>query len=682
MSASPDRHATARLNPRWRPRLALGILAALTVAVPLLLGQRRSAPPASPHAVPWDPSGTLARARSEASARPGDPGARFRLAMAYAGIDACLEATDEFRRALELGADAVPARLALSSCYRALGDTAAARQECEAALRLAPENLDVHLALAGLLREAGQRQEAIRVLHGLERVGRFRSWFASEGDAALTPRPELTGRESIADLERTARAFMEVEDFAVARNLGELLCSAAPDRPAGYAIVGRCWLALDDPEQALAAFQRAIDRDPRDPEIHYLAGYLMAQMGTPEADAQALRALLETTRLAPAHGRAERRIGALFAGRGEWSRAGLAFLASAQHDYDPFEGLQRAAEAFARAGETRKSLACIGRYHHQREEYPAALKAYRSLLRHGAPPEQVYPDLAAVSTAMKRPEEAIHYLEKALAAQPGRADFYLRLAAAHGTRQDTARQVEALQRAVALDPGGDMAHGELAAIHRAAGKYDEAEAALAKCLALTPESGDYHIELARLLLLRRTMGDRLPRALRHLERAVALDPEKGGAWQLLGTALTYAERLEEAVLVFQRAARVDPRYGDGYMNCHQLYSRLGNEARAERALASFERFQAADTRREQLKQLANQRPADPAAQFALGEVALRARIFDAAAIQFERTVALAPQHAAAHARLATAYAALGRPEDQARHLRILRRMRGRPGNAK
>src|SRR5207244_12618834 len=96
--------------------------------------------------------------------------------------------------------------------------------------------------------------------------------------------------------------------------------------------------------------------------------------------------------------------------------------------------------------------------------------------------------------------------------------------------------------------------------------------------------------------------------------------------------------------------------------------RLGQAEKARRMLARYQRYRDFDAQRQALQTRATERPDDAEAQFRLGALALRARQYEAAAEQFERAIILAPGHAAAHAGLAAAYGALGRPEDQAAEL--------------
>ena len=69
-------------------------------------------------------------------------------------------------------------------------------------------------------------------------------------------------------------------------------------------------------------------------------------------------------------------------------------------------------------------------------------------------------------------------------------------------------------------------------------------------------------------LLRYSLGNEYlkagdaPRAIEHLARAVAQDPQYTGAWKLYGRALSMAERHEEAVAAYRQGIVVAHARGD------------------------------------------------------------------------------------------------------------------------
>ncbi|MFZ1946069.1 MAG: tetratricopeptide repeat protein [bacterium] len=88
------------------------------------------------------------------------------------------------------------------------------------------------------------------------------------------------------------------------------------------------------------------------------------------------------------------------------------------------------------------------------------------------------------------------------------------------------------------------------------------------------ELGHFYIEQER-------SGD----ALKHLERAVALDPTWPHYWDALGVAYIGLKRFDDAVAPLQKAIELDPRDGTAYNNLGRAYLVLGRLNEAEHALA-------------------------------------------------------------------------------------------------
>jgi len=87
------------------------------------------------------------------------------------------------------------------------------------------------------------------------------------------------------------------------------------------------------------------------------------------------------------------------------------------------------------------------------------------------------------------------------------------------------------------------------------------------------------------------------KAIAHFQRAVAIDPEYGEAWNDLGVAMMHKNRTAEAADCFQKAAEFQPKMPLVHINLSIAQSKLGllddAEASARRALALDARSQRA-----------------------------------------------------------------------------------------
>jgi predicted O-linked N-acetylglucosamine transferase (SPINDLY family) len=133
-------------------------------------------------------------------------------------------------------------------------------------------------------------------------------------------------------------------------------------------------------------------------------------------------------------------------------------------------------------------------------------------------------------------------------------------------------------------------------------------------------------------------------ALDALQRAMVLLPDDADLPSNLGSLLSDAGRLDEAIACFRRALEILPNFAEAHGNLGLALTRVG---RPDEAVASLQRAV-------QLK------PAFTEAHHNLGNALVRLQRFDEAAASYRRTLALNPNHAQAHAGLGVVLQGLGR----------------------
>jgi protein O-GlcNAc transferase len=131
-------------------------------------------------------------------------------------------------------------------------------------------------------------------------------------------------------------------------------------------------------------------------------------------------------------------------------------------------------------------------------------------------------------------------------------------------------QAEALCRAaLALDPGQTPAWSLLARIALDDKQAERALECYAHILALHPDEPDYLVDAGEV---NRRAGH-LARALELSERALALRPQDGRAWQVRGSALEELDRLDEAMDCLRHELELKPDNINGHSNLLFLLSR-------------------------------------------------------------------------------------------------------------
>jgi putative PEP-CTERM system TPR-repeat lipoprotein len=200
---------------------------------------------------------------------------------------------------------------------------------------------------------------------------------------------------------------------------------------------------------------------------------------------------------------------------------------------------------------------------------------------------------------------------------------------------DLGRARELLTKASQLEPRGTTALLNLARVAVAENKPQDAQGFLERAAAINPDDPMPAIGLAQLALARRDFAG----AERALERVPA-SPRRN---LLLGDALAAQNRFDAAVTAYSDAYAVQP-------TLDLALRAYGAAARAGRSNADA-----------QLVAWSTSHPDDPAANFALGSIALDKSRWDDAIGRFEAVLAANPNHAAAMNNLAWLYGQRGDP---------------------
>lgn len=172
------------------------------------------------------------------------------------------------------------------------------------------------------------------------------------------------------------------------------------------------------------------------------------------------------------------------------------------------------------------------------------------------------------------------------------ANFYLGRALAD--RQDYDEALKAYERAEKLGYTGSQVQLERAGVVRRKGDLTHARSLLAKLESQASHSAEYHFQVASCFL---TEGDRTT-ALRHLERAVELDPSHTGALFQLGHANDLAGNDDEAISFYERCLNHPPVHIGVLVNLGVLYE---DSEKFDRAVECYRRVLNANPADEQAR---------------------------------------------------------------------------------
>jgi tetratricopeptide (TPR) repeat protein len=199
---------------------------------------------------------------------------------------------------------------------------------------------------------------------------------------------------------------------------------------------------------------------------------------------------------------------------------------------------------------------------------------------------------AAMLLDAGRAVDAERLARQAVASTPGSADAWLVLARSLEPQEKYVDMLAAATRATALAPDSAQSHicrsDALSSLDR---RWDAVDAAR-EALRLGPHWWLAHARLAETLAAagqhrppwhvswdfsRRSV---LREGVRHGERAVALAPEKAGAWGAMGIALAAAGRRRSAAQAYRTSLRLDPASAAAANNLALLDMRRGRLAKA------------------------------------------------------------------------------------------------------
>jgi len=165
-----------------------------------------------------------------------------------------------------------------------------------------------------------------------------------------------------------------------------------------------------------------------------------------------------------------------------------------------------------------------------------------------------YSNRGAEYLRQDRVDEAVWWLERAVALDPEEVDSWVNLGVARRWSGDEEMAEASYRRALELDPEALSAFNNLASLYRHQGKKEAA----AELLAM-PDRRDNRNPFTYLELgdLSRSQGD-MDGAGRFYRRALRLDSELAGAHASLGMVASEIGRPRDAKRLWQKARRMDP----------------------------------------------------------------------------------------------------------------------------
>lgn len=358
-----------------------------------------------------------------------------------------------------------------------------------------------------------------------------------------------------------ASCYRAVSKLALARQSIQAALERAPSSIANLIELGQICIAQDDKAGGRQAFTRAIALDPRHARAHQQLAELLLAMGE---RAEGLAMYGQALMLDPA--------------RADWHHR-LAELHESRRDSDPaLAHYQRAAalalEQKLPAGDAANYLAALARAQARDGDFESARKQLEAALA-------LRDDQAAWWAQCGEINLTLHYDERALdcfnrACVLGPEDTASLIGAARAALA-LGHEEEAEQKAISVLRFNPDHHGALIAIGEIfsrRGDFDNAILAYSRAIQQAPSPQAVLPILSAQAQLQRA-NHQPTEALASLKRSLDLDPDDDETLGRLGDVLADLDRGEEAMKVYQQAAKIAPRKASHLLRLGQLGYKLG-----------------------------------------------------------------------------------------------------------
>jgi tetratricopeptide (TPR) repeat protein len=477
--------------------------------------------------------GDLDRARKalEAASKrePNDP-IQLDVALMRGGVELAAKdapaALVAYKRALALSGDA-RAHFGLARAYDMMGDAANTRKEIEATLAASPQHVG---ALTLRARTKSAPVDETQALADLARV--------LDGPARAKASP---GELSRAFAER-AWVCLERGSASEARDAFAQAVKLDPRNTEALEGEGRLLLNEGRYTEALARFDTALQYDPSSPET--VASDAEAKIAL-ERLADAKQQLLEAKQRFPKSqvvllllGKVEQRLGNNDAAEADL-RAAVANVDPAKRDavlpYVALSELLSArghlTDATGVLDEARKKLPAsgaldraFGEVAELQGDYDTAIADYRSAIAKDAKDVATHFRLAVALRRIRRFDEAAAELDRVASVDKDYPGLSLERGLLFEESGDVQKAIDQFQGALAKAPDDPDLQLRVGSAYVVIGRPDDALPMLRKVLEKRPTSAEAYHYIGRALMLKGRAGQ--ADALRHLRRAVELDPNR------------------------------------------------------------------------------------------------------------------------------------------------------------
>lgn len=368
---------------------------------------------------------------------------------------------------------------------------------------------------------------------------------------------------SIALKVRLATLYFSRGDVASALRFADRVAESDVKDPQTLIQIAGIYAAAGQPERALTLYDRAIELQPANGDVHMAKGLLLMRLNKFDEAEQALEKAVQQSK--------DSAIGYYHLGR----------MHAEGKRYDRAEANLQRAIALVPSYEP-AYLALIGLYEAQQDRAKAVALCRKYLDDVNPHSKDVRQQLIRLLIGEKAYQEAQAELNKILAEDADDLDARLRLGLLYGEMKNYPKAIEELKQILASRPAELKVRDYLGLLYEEVKEHDNAIKAYERNIELNPNYVEGHLHLGFLLYRLK----RYPEAQTHLDRVVKLSPKQAEGHILLGLTFTQMEKFQDASQAFESGLVHHPQNADLHFNLGTAYDKLNRFEDLVRAMES------------------------------------------------------------------------------------------------
>ncbi|MDE0087100.1 MAG: tetratricopeptide repeat protein [Candidatus Poribacteria bacterium] len=346
-------------------------------------------------------------------------------------------------------------------------------------------------------------------------------------------------------------AYAGLEKFDEAIEAYQQAIQYAPEWAHIHAALGAGYANLHRYDEALDAYKTARDLKPDDAMIHHQLGNIYSKRGKrSQAIAHQQRAIAILPTLASAH----YQLGLLYSQENRLPEAISAYETAYSADQELIEALYNLAQVHIRNGNKQAAREKMQLFE-KRKVVVKPIQDLRGALQRTIEPDQragILANIGRIYLKSELYEKAVSEYEKAIALNPKAVEAYNGVGIAYTMLKRYSDAIDAQNKALQLNPDFTEAHAGLGLAYLMKNEYDLSLKHYRRVVTLNPRFLEAHLKIGIILLNQK----RYPEAASTYQKAIELNPDNAETYHNLGLCYAHQGKTAEALSNFEWSVKI------------------------------------------------------------------------------------------------------------------------------